>query len=648
MKKKLKRGINRISKKNNILKSLIITVFLVIILFIIFVFLFNIFYKKEKYHLKEELPSLGIFGGGSGSIEDPYIISNCQELQDINKDPFSNYILVNNIDCSDTINWNNGAGFQSIGEYYWDNVAKKYVDRKFNGTLDGNGFNITNLYGEGIFSYLKGKIKNVHLVNINVSGGGSLVNVNEGVIENCSSIGNVSQGGNYEFGTIYADCLELNNLIRISFREGTGGLVGFNIGNISNSYFYGVVKGFIQVGGLVGVNNGNIINSYSNVDIYGDYNAGGLAGLSVARNKWKDGIYNSFSVGNIYGSFSSGGLVGVSNSIVINNSFFSGNVWGDFNSGGIVGYRGDSCYSFIYNSFYYNETGDVNWCWSNSSGSFNDGCTIVNDKNYFYNFENEPMIYWNFVEDWSKDNIHEGYPKLKWENSFLVYCGDNICNNMENCLTCSQDCGSCRKEEDNKISNEFSSVGDSKKEYWIKSIYINDSQLKEGFENELLTRHRIVFKISNKTYFIGVTDIFFNYAKINLSLNRMLTYYFFIGDDKKFDIDNNQLYVKMNYLDKSKVKIFVKYTPKSNNQDSDKINESETIKNESKQQSVEVPYESEEETPWILYIAVLVLIILVIGIIFEVYLFLNAKRKIKEFRKRAISIYKYKNKNKNI
>jgi hypothetical protein len=42
---------------------------------------------------------------------------------------------MNNIDCSDTINWNAGAGFYPIGDSPY-----------FSGSLNGHNYNITGLY----------------------------------------------------------------------------------------------------------------------------------------------------------------------------------------------------------------------------------------------------------------------------------------------------------------------------------------------------------------------------------------------------------------------------------------------------------------------------------------------------------------------
>lgn len=51
---------------------------------------------------------------GSGTLLDPYIITTVEELQQMQEAPTACYKLGNNIDASDTINWNDGAGFIPI------------------------------------------------------------------------------------------------------------------------------------------------------------------------------------------------------------------------------------------------------------------------------------------------------------------------------------------------------------------------------------------------------------------------------------------------------------------------------------------------------------------------------------------------------
>lgn len=55
-------------------------------------------------------------GTGSGTEQDPYIITNVYELQQINSELDACYELANDIDASDIRYWNDKAGFIPIGD----------------------------------------------------------------------------------------------------------------------------------------------------------------------------------------------------------------------------------------------------------------------------------------------------------------------------------------------------------------------------------------------------------------------------------------------------------------------------------------------------------------------------------------------------
>ena len=91
-------------------------------------------------------------------------IYNCTDLQNMKSNLSGSYELANNINCSDTVNWNGGKGFEPIGS----------SSPFFTGKLDGNNFIISNLYINraesklGLFSITKDSaIKNIGLTNVN-------------------------------------------------------------------------------------------------------------------------------------------------------------------------------------------------------------------------------------------------------------------------------------------------------------------------------------------------------------------------------------------------------------------------------------------------------------------------------------------------
>jgi len=51
---------------------------------------------------------------GTGTPEDPYIITDIYELQAMQLDPEAYFELGNDIDASDAVDWNGGEGFAPI------------------------------------------------------------------------------------------------------------------------------------------------------------------------------------------------------------------------------------------------------------------------------------------------------------------------------------------------------------------------------------------------------------------------------------------------------------------------------------------------------------------------------------------------------
>lgn len=296
------------------------------------------------------------------SMENVRPISTCTQLQEMNSCKDCKYALVNNIDCSETRNWNWNAsrgvyeGFEPINF--------------FGGFLDGQQFSISNLYIDrreqyaGLFGAIvllaensEGiQILNINLINISVSGGvyagglaGSLLSQagqhssESNMIHNINVVGNISVyprqvATGFSDGFVGGLLGNINsNLYEISssstdvniFGQGAtiraGSLVGRNSGLIFNSNSKGsvivnsedsqgrVTGGYSMIGGLVGENRGFISTSYSNSDVelvaHRGY-VGGLVGVNV--NGMSSGsIFNSYSTGNVKGSGEFvGGLAG--------------------------------------------------------------------------------------------------------------------------------------------------------------------------------------------------------------------------------------------------------------------------------------------------------------------------------------------------
>ena len=275
-----------------------------------------------------------------------------------------------------------------LGDMEWTPVAIFY------GTFNGNGYTVSNFkittgrQYVGLFGYNKGVIKNLGVenftVNVSYSGNvyaGGLVGYNSGDITNSYATGNVSAtasssnsnayayaGGlaGYNSGGSILNCYTTGNVSATASSSYSyayaGGLVGYNSGDILNSYATGEVSATsssARAGGLVGYNSGDITNSYAagNVSATSTYTAsssnskayaGGLVGYNSGD------ITNSYAAGNVVSATSSssysdvyaGGLVGYNDGGSITNSYATGEVSATATAypsyayaGGLVGYN---------------------------------------------------------------------------------------------------------------------------------------------------------------------------------------------------------------------------------------------------------------------------------------------------------------------
>ncbi|WP_151806904.1 MBG domain-containing protein [Acinetobacter bereziniae] len=281
---------------------------------------------------KDDLPTGTITTTNRPALYSPILTLN--QLQGMDKDLAGKYVLGNNIDASETVDWNGGAGFKPVGSYY--GLAS------FNGVLNGLGHTINKL-------------------TIN--------------LPNEAFVGLIGAGTN----------LTLKNLgivdANISARLSSGVLVGYIfIGDnqISNVYttgtFSGCSSGFC--GGIVGVFAGaenKLSNSFSSVNInvnssqYGY--VGGLVGGGGQDRKVT--IENSYYSGNINSLADNvGGIIGrLYDDTVLNidNTYVTGTIKGKSNVGNIVG-EGNSTTN-INNSFWNQDTTGQSLAIGNSQGS---------------------------------------------------------------------------------------------------------------------------------------------------------------------------------------------------------------------------------------------------------------------------------------
>ncbi|MBW2991576.1 hypothetical protein KY348_07815 [Candidatus Woesearchaeota archaeon] len=362
-----------------------------------------------------------------GEVDEDYrtpLITNCCELQLMKDDLAGDYVLVNDIDCSDTVNWNSGEGFEPIGN----------STNQFTGTFDGQDYTITGLYisrgGEnhvGLFGYVAAgaTISNVGMVDVNMVGlshVGGLIGLNSGTVSNSYASGTVSGsnccigglvGSNTNGGTI-SRCYATSSVTGTGDHgELVGGLVGYNThATITDSYATGHVRSRNEnVGGLVGRNwhGGQVINSYSS----GSLDYGPLPG---GRTPY----------------FRAGGLVGYNfgDGSLIENCFTTATMQAGAPSpyGGAFNAQN---YGSIINSYYNNYTGNPypGVAYIGYSAVITDVTAIQDNEGYFYECCNAPMDTWDFFTSpiWGKKIADpDNYPCLYWEDG---------CGQAEPCCT---------------------------------------------------------------------------------------------------------------------------------------------------------------------------------------------------------------------
>lgn len=389
-------------------------------------------------------------GPGDGTIDSPYQITSCLQLQEMENNLAANYVLTKDIDCTDTINWNDGRGFNSVG-----NRTTKFV-----GSFDGRGHAIKNLYinrpdedNVGLLGVAGASlyIRNFSMEHATIAGKkavGTIGRIDANwntVVKNISvdsdslfTSGYESAPMTYGYGVGSIVGAVLNARIEESQSKATvdaksmaaGGLVGYDWNtDILSSSFTGKVTGGIAVGGITGwyYYGGRITNVYSagQVEAYyftGDYvAAGGIIGIlesGIADFQMK----NSYSAGSVTSEGYAGGLMGgyypgTDIWSLVENNFTVASI--DARSG-----QGAALYgvmmanavnewsdpsSVLLNNYYDKTTTGQNTCFTEVYEEawvmdFSHFCHAVNtdgsEADYFYDTTNDPYGEWDFENIW--------------------------------------------------------------------------------------------------------------------------------------------------------------------------------------------------------------------------------------------------------
>jgi hypothetical protein len=204
--------------------------------------------------------------------------------------------------------------------------------------------------------------------------------------------------------------LAVENAI-IAGNSSTGGIVGLNYGNVSNSCFAGSVTGEDNVGGLAGASAGTVSNSCSTGSVTGQKYVGGLVGRNEGT------VTNSYSAGNAIGDRAVGGLVGWNQEGMVNMCYATGSVTSNACLGGLTCTNS----GIINNSFWDTESSRQ----ATSNGGTGKTTAEMKDIDTFLNTETEgldqpwditavaadetdPSYIWNIVDG-------QTYPFLSWQ-----------------------------------------------------------------------------------------------------------------------------------------------------------------------------------------------------------------------------------------
>lgn len=208
---------------------------------------------------------------GNGTKENPYRVSNIEELKAVKNDLSAYYIQIADIDLR-------GESWKPIGN----------EENPFTGDYDGNGYTISNLkYSQydinykyiGLFGYNEGAISNIIINNVCLEGFspsaldgwipcylGGISGYNLGEITNCEIMSGIIQTWLSYNGKVYG----LNSGAKIY----AGGICGINSGTIYkcvNSAKVNINSSqSAYVGGICGDNTfGEISNSFNKADVSG-------------------------------------------------------------------------------------------------------------------------------------------------------------------------------------------------------------------------------------------------------------------------------------------------------------------------------------------------------------------------------------------
>ena len=301
-------------------------------------------YVADENRVAPPVQAAEAFAGGSGTVEDPYMIETAEQLALLAKyvnekdKEFSeaSYVQTADIimnDTSDLENWNVKAP-----EWSWTPIGIQYLN-EFQGHYNGAGYSISGMYiyyvdgadatqpdldDVGLFGRVyKGAVENVTLLDSYVyaagisKAGGVVGNASYSSVNNCVNGASITALDVYNVGGVCASAgneTSLDNchntgVICGEGADSTGGICGSARVSITNSTNTGNITAHGTVAGICGSapdliencqNSGTIVNLKDAGMMY----TGGIAGTSTKV------IRNCHNFGTVSGGNYTGGIVG--------------------------------------------------------------------------------------------------------------------------------------------------------------------------------------------------------------------------------------------------------------------------------------------------------------------------------------------------
>lgn len=349
-------------------------------------------------------------------------------------------------------------------------------DKKFEGTFDGKNHKIYNLYENrgdnytGLFGYVNhGTIKNLTMVNMTLKGnkriGGITAYAAVSTIQNCAVEGNtkILNGGTEStidgyIGLIAADTYGNNGVIERCYSVGNltkdsggvfGGIVGLATGGRADSYIKQCYNKMDllelgSAGGIVGNLQGWVIDECFHIGncVRGIAENGGSWGTGIIKNCYQIGnigskalnskrsagitdqcnTFNCYSIGKLESTYCGGIILGMNYNFHIVHCFGRRGDWGTLPDGELTKNQ-------ILNNLSSYSNSNYNW---KENAKMGDYCNVVSDeymKSQAFVDELNTLIEAS-IEDghvgeisttqqnvWKRDvnNINQGYPIFVWQ-----------------------------------------------------------------------------------------------------------------------------------------------------------------------------------------------------------------------------------------